>query len=1070
LAEYLGVGFVVLDGGEMYWDDCFPKDRALLEVLLDAFGGSFLAECRRILVKYPYLEAQINYPNCTVMSEMALRLIAQAKRERWKRLDLGNCGIVGAVPEEVGELEDLQELILSEEWWIRKANKLHSVASKNRGKINLIFSLPSSLPCKLTSLFASNNPIADLTPLTSLGSLQSLSLSGTRVSNLEPLKRLSRLQVLWLNKTDVADLSPLSGLTSINILYFSSTKVDDLSPLAASIELRELAFNDTKVTDIAPLAGNKGLEYLYMHKTDVADLSPLAALSELNLLHLGNTAVSNLLPLANLKSLAALWLDETKVIDLSPIAQLKSLKWLSIAGTRVADLETIKPLIENSLRLEIEDCPLINPPIEIANQGNKAILNYWKEQESQGPVPLFEAKILLVGEGGAGKTSLLRRMFFPKQNLPQGGDTTRGIEIHQHNFKIEDSLNKWQPSQIESPQGFLQRLKKSFSGKKDEASPLPKPNQMRLNVWDFGGQQIYHSTHQFFLTKRSVYVLVDETRKDETKREDEGFKYWLEMIELKGGDSPVLFFQNQKGGRTKALEKSGIQKRFGNVRAFFEGNLLEAHSADAIRRAVEEVAVRLPHVGQNWPKKWYAIRQQLELEGMRHPYISVARYQEIYREHLALDAAKALELSQYLHDLGVLLHFQDDPILKHILILQNKWATEAVFKVLDNEKVKSANGYFTEAACAEIWKDSIYQGCHAELRQLMVKFELCYPLRDTPSPTWLLPQLLAADRPALPFEPRAGDIVVEYRYVQSMPRGLVNRLMVRMNRYVPDPRKAWRSGVLFEEGSTKVLVEAPFDVKSIVFRARGPASKDLLAALSRDLEALNGTFDGLEGKVEKLVPCICAVCAGSDSPYGFEYGRLMAMKYEVASTAKVQCARVPGEMVRVDRLLDGFESAQNPDGKPGVYRARGLGKRVFISYHATDEAFRVELEKHLRVQERLGNLVVWHMRKVTPGTEWDLAIQTELSEADVVVLLLSPDYFASDSIWKQELKVALERRAAGLCDLAGVVVRECDWRSTALGGIEMVLEAAVGRADDDLAWRVVVSRVLELINDGGFYE
>jgi hypothetical protein len=50
------------------------------------------------------------------MSEMALQLIAQAKKERWKQLDLGRTGIVGAVPDEVGELEDLEELVLCDEW------------------------------------------------------------------------------------------------------------------------------------------------------------------------------------------------------------------------------------------------------------------------------------------------------------------------------------------------------------------------------------------------------------------------------------------------------------------------------------------------------------------------------------------------------------------------------------------------------------------------------------------------------------------------------------------------------------------------------------------------------------------------------------------------------------------------------------------------------------------------------------------------------------------------------------------------------------------------------------------
>ena len=79
--------------------------------------------------------------------------------------------------------------------------------------------------------------------------------------------------------------------------------------------------------------------------------------------------------------------------------------------------------------------------------------------------------MLIVGEGGAGKTSLLRRLYQPDQPLPTEKETTKGISIHRHEF------------------------------------PLKNGRRFRLNVWDFGGQEIYHATHQFFLTRRSLYLL-----------------------------------------------------------------------------------------------------------------------------------------------------------------------------------------------------------------------------------------------------------------------------------------------------------------------------------------------------------------------------------------------------------------------------------------------------------------------------------------------------------------------------------------------------------------------------------
>jgi internalin A len=151
-------------------------------------------------------------------------------------------------------------------------------------------------------------------------------------------------------------------------------------------------------------------------------------------------------------------------------------------------------------------------------QGNDAILNYFGERAAGAVDRIYEAKMLILGEGGAGKTSLLRRLYQRDLPLPAETETTRGIAIYRHEFSLRNG------------------------------------RRFRLNVWDFGGQQIYHATHQFFLTRRSLYLLVDDTRKDHKLVSDGGFRYWLELIDVLGGHSPVLIFQNEKGGRSKAID------------------------------------------------------------------------------------------------------------------------------------------------------------------------------------------------------------------------------------------------------------------------------------------------------------------------------------------------------------------------------------------------------------------------------------------------------------------------------------------------------------------------------------
>jgi internalin A len=188
-------------------------------------------------------------------------------------------------------------------------------------------------------------------------------------------------------------------------------------------------------------------------------------------------------------------------------------------------------------------------------------------------------------------------------------------------------------------------------------------------VWDFGGQEIYHATHQFFLTRRSLYLLVDDTRKDHKSVSDEGFKYWLELIDVFGGHSPVLIFQNEKGGRSKAIDFAGIKRRYDNVKELYAGNLDHRDAADRLRDGIEFFSRNLSHIGEELPARWITLRAEIEVRAAEAPHISQQEYFEIYGRHMKFDRSKALHLSRYLHDLGVFLHFQDDPLLARTVIL-----------------------------------------------------------------------------------------------------------------------------------------------------------------------------------------------------------------------------------------------------------------------------------------------------------------------------------------------------------------------------------------------------------------
>lgn len=109
-----------------------------------------------------------------------------------------------------------------------------------------------------------------------------------------------------------------------------------------------------------------------------------------------------------------------------------------------------------------------------------------------------------------------------------------------------------------------------------------------------------------------------------------------------------------------------------------------------------------------------------------------------------------------------------------------------------------------------------------------------------------------------------------------------------------------------------------------------------------------------------------------------------------------------------------------------------MGARVFISYSHVDEALRDELEVHLSMLKRQGLVDVWHDRRLLAGEHLDWTISKELDEADVILLLVSPNFLASDYCYKIEKGRALERHRGGTARLISVILRPCDWTHTDL--------------------------------------
>ncbi len=141
---------------------------------------------------------------------------------------------------------------------------------------------------------------------------------------------------------------------------------------------------------------------------------------------------------------------------------------------------------------------------------------------------------------------------------------------------------------------------------------------------------------------------------------------------------------------------------------------------------------------------------------------------------------------------------------------------------------------------------------------------------------------------------------------------------------------------------------------------------------------------------------------------------------------------------------------------------------VFFSYAHEDEALRDELAKHLKLLERQGVIKAWHDRQITAGEEWKSAIDSHLESANIILLLVSADFLASDYCYDIELKRALERHDRHEARVIPVILRSVDWHGSPFGKLAALPKdgkAITSWQNEDEAFTNVVKGLRRVIDN-----
>ena len=684
----------------------------------------------------------------------------------------------------------------------------------------------------------------------------------------------TELDLSWLSLTALPLPPKIGRLAGLQRLNLWNNQLTALPPeIGRLASLQHLNLSDNRLTALPPEIGRlAGLQRLDLSRNQLTALPPeIGGLANLQILILWNNQLTALPPeIGRLAGLQRLDLSGNQLTALPPeMANLTHLERLNLHGN---------PLTLALPRRLLGD--------EFPGGDAQEIFAFYRAIWQEGRA-LGEARVLFVGQPGAGKTSLVHRL--KDNSYVENRPSTLTVETH--------------------------------------AIPL---GAHAAHLWDFGGQDFMHATHPLFFSARCVYVLVLNVRHT---YEQNRVEYWLRTIRAFGGDSPVVIVGNHADaqGHLLDLPQNRLRREFPNIAAFVQTSAAENTGVGELQTALKRAVASLPHVRVCFAAPHLRVKAKLEREKGRRNIIPRERYAELCAAEGIDDPDDQATLLELLHDLGVVLDFRDErgEPLSREGILNPNWVTDAIYRLITDHQVRgAAAGRLTPEMARRILPD--YDAPHRRLiLDLLQRFELAYPAGDV----WYLPNAMRQDEPSeASAESWADALTFEYEYSQ-LPESVITRFIVRAHEHIADGR-VWRWGVILAWQGNRALVRANVAGRRVEIRVVGTENtrREMLALIRAHFEAIHRTFT--EGRAQGALEINEFICPTEYPGLRLNYRDLLT--YEKDGVQQIpQTWQGRTLYLQVSTLLNGFTTpeARREERRRRLFPEERMAKEIHYHEH-----------------------------------------------------------------------------------------------------------------------------------------
>jgi len=589
--------------------------------------------------------------------------------------------------------------------------------------------------------------------------------------------------------------------------------------------------------------------------------------------------------LSKFKNLKELYFSSNELYEFpESILELTNLEVLDLSYNYIERIPESLVGLKKLRVLKLESNPIFNLN-EISSLKPQQLILALLSTQNQAKRNLNEAKVLVLGHGGVGKTSLVNCIVDKKIDTT----STFGIEIGSHVLS----------------------------------------NKVKINIWDFAGQEITHQMHKFFLSKRSIYLLVLNARTEESAMT------WLEDIQERAGNAPIIIVVNKiDENRGFSLSKNKYEKKFPDTIKKIIYTSAKLGEEENIQELIDELELQtdnLQIVKDELPEAWFAVKEELEKQyknrsnNRKSNIVTRDSFEDICERYNIEDENEQDSLLTILKQIGTI---TDHLGSENIALMNPNWITHALYKILrcsddDSNDVEIDNGVLNvsdENLNKILGNDKRYKKRdYQDIVNLLIKFEIAFRLNDNEI---LIASEISSNEPSYDYRYYERGLRLRYKYTYKLKKERFAKFIVKAKDYISLEEEVpyWSDGVFLKYNESEVVVQREDDAILVLFHSKDKYAREFLSIIRHIFRELNS-----DTTVREEIPLIDEEDENKKVVGYTRYTYILEQEAKGEEKVTFDVESIGSMDFKIDDLLDGYREEEL---KPLIITEGKTDKRI----------------------------------------------------------------------------------------------------------------------------------------------